>query len=172
MESFDEFLSCYIFLCKLADHVASDVQRTLDLWQTESGKQALQEHSRREASKRLWRLAKPPSDRGKKRRRGGGGGGGGGGARDDFESQRTADTLDMLDMGVDEDPGQIHTADDEPVPVRGETLSERNLLAFAGYADAAHVPGPKSVGVWAQEISGESYGTANRDSSSPNQVIR
>ncbi|KAL5514018.1 hypothetical protein ACEPAG_2779 [Sanghuangporus baumii] len=133
---FDEFLTCYIFLCKVSELAASDVQKVFDMWNTDAGKLELNERARQESLKRPWRPIGPPESarQAKKRKRSTGG------AADEEESDYMGDTesSESFDSDIDDSMDAL-AADEEPVPPGGVPLSEENLHALD-----AHYAGERS----------------------------
>ncbi|KAL5480446.1 hypothetical protein ACEPAI_1716 [Sanghuangporus weigelae] len=144
---FDEFLTCYIFLCKVSELAASDVQMVFDMWNTDAGKLELKEHARQESLKTPWRPIGPPESRQAKKRKGTGG------AADDEESDYTEDMESSESFGYDvDDSMNVLSAYEEPVPPGGVPLSEQNLHAldahYTGDKEKKHVPRTEA---WAQQ---------------------
>ena len=52
--TFSDFLRCYIFICKVADHAASEAQEVFVKWKTTKGREKL-ERMARMASEHPWR---------------------------------------------------------------------------------------------------------------------
>ncbi|OCB84728.1 hypothetical protein A7U60_g8252 [Sanghuangporus baumii] len=150
---FDEFISCYITLCRLADFEASNVKLVFDTWNSEQGKQTIKDRNITESQKAPWRKESPASASGwpSKRRRGSG-------EADDMESLDTYDLEQFEDdADVDKDPTKVRTAVEEEVPPGGDPLNERNLRVFEYLARAKHFPGSE-VGDVRTQNSAVSYG--------------
>lgn len=54
LASFPGFLKCYIFLCKLADHIAKEATNVFNAWKTAEGRAELEKVAQK-ASKQPWR---------------------------------------------------------------------------------------------------------------------
>lgn len=53
LSTFPDFLKCYLFLCRVADHAGSETNKVFVKWETTKGKERLQETART-ASNKPW----------------------------------------------------------------------------------------------------------------------
>ncbi|KAL5483181.1 hypothetical protein ACEPAI_8410 [Sanghuangporus weigelae] len=138
LSSFHEFLNCYIFLYRLADRIAEDVQKVFAKWETMEGRQYLQQKNRNAAEK-PWRLREKPQSAPSKKRTHTDEGSQGRGAQED---------IDLPDWEPFEEQFQ------GPLPPGGDPLLEANLRILNKSDTDSVIPPAKDISSWARLSAG------------------
>ncbi|OCB91035.1 hypothetical protein A7U60_g1729 [Sanghuangporus baumii] len=138
LSTFHEFLNCYIFLCRLADRIAEDVQKVFAKWKTVEGKQYLQQKNRNAAEK-PWRLHEKLQSAPSKKW-----------THTDEESQGhgAQDDVDLPDWVPFEEQAK------GPLPSVGDPLHEANLRILNKLDTDSVTPPAKDIPSWARLSAG------------------
>jgi hypothetical protein len=54
LDSFPNFIQCYIFLCKIAEHLGDEVNKVFKEWDTEDGRSNFKKRSQNTSTNRPW----------------------------------------------------------------------------------------------------------------------
>ncbi|KAI0296766.1 hypothetical protein B0F90DRAFT_1745007 [Multifurca ochricompacta] len=154
LDNLHEFIECYIFLCKVADHSAGEVENVFQNWESERGKQDLKERNYR-ANQRPWRMRHKPEAPKKSRKRG---------RQGDDRSQGVMEDLESFRDGVEDGPALNDVQGEEPVIHEGDPLIRANLRALEEYekthANSVGLPPSKDIRLWARHSAGSIVGAS------------
>jgi hypothetical protein len=155
LANFPEFLTCYIFLCKLANHIAQGVNEVFQDWDNADQKPRIQQRAHR-ASDNPWYHPKSQTPRPPQRHIHYDDGAGGSGAQDedDWESS-------MMEDSSGQGPSDAYMAFDTMSKSQGDLLTQANLQAL-GDADLGmvSVQPAKDIQGWAQHLVGANVDTS------------
>ncbi|KAI0302835.1 hypothetical protein B0F90DRAFT_1816382 [Multifurca ochricompacta] len=138
------------FLCKVADHSADEVTKMFQKWESETGKQSLQQRNR-DATQFSWR---PRHKQTKSRKRA---------RRDHDRSQGNAESQAMEDLesfrsSVEDEPALNDAQDKESVIHGGDFLIRANLPALEEYdksrMNSVGLSPSKDIRTWARNSAG------------------
>jgi hypothetical protein len=131
LDNFAAFVRCYIFLCKVADYVANEIDNVFKEWETEDGRSKFKERSQA-AKARPWRDEDEPRSPTTRRRSSSSGGGG----------TNAQDMEDRVDDGMSDTPNECQGVHG------GDKMVQENLQAF----DALAGVDSKDIGRWARTL--------------------
>jgi len=153
LTTFADFLSCYIFLCKLANHVAHEVDEVFQDWENDEQKDILQKNAHH-ASGNPWYDEKSQASR-SSRKHSHSEVDGGAQDGDDLESSMMEDG-ESFGQG----PRDAPMVFDAMSQSQGDLLTHTNLQALA-HTESGMVPVPpaKDIQGWAQQLAGANVDT-------------
>ncbi|KAI0295350.1 hypothetical protein B0F90DRAFT_1927532 [Multifurca ochricompacta] len=137
LDNVSGFIKCYMFLCRVADHSANEVENMIRKWGTKGGKEDIKQRNR-DATRSPWRLqSKPEVLRTSRKRR------------------HPSDDRSLGDSGSREMEDGV---EDEPALNAAHSLVRANLRALEEY-DKSHMnlvglPPSKDIRSWARNSSG------------------
>jgi hypothetical protein len=144
LDSFPEFLLCYIFLCKVANHIGTEIDRVFGEWETKEGRLRYEESSRKARENPWRRLAGPPRSRG------------GGSSRLAGSGSSAQDAMEPLELEDCEDNGMIVTPNERRLVHGGDQLVRGNLQAFDAHlgVESKGMPTPpaKDIVGWVRTL--------------------